>query len=134
MSEATKPSPRKRLLGAVEIVVGLVFLWMALGDRIQRFAASGGREEAGYLGGLLGLFLAGLLVMVLLGLIGRLKGRAAAYGYLAVFSGVWLAFVAWALWSAEAFGAWLTGAGLAFGPILIVWGVVFGYLRKAPRQ
>ena len=134
MSEPAKPSLRTRLWRAAEGLLGLVFLWWALSDRIKRFVASGGREESGYLFGMLCLLVIGLLMLGALGLIERrLKGRAAAYGYLTVFSGVWLAFVAWVLWVAGAHGAWLTSAALAFGPILIVWGVVLGYLRKALR-
>ncbi|WP_145998412.1 hypothetical protein [Caulobacter flavus] len=129
-----KPSWKRRLWGVVEIVLGATFLWCALGDRIMRFIDSGGREERGYLGGLLGLGAAGLLVLALLALIDRrLKGQAAVVAYLTVFSLVWLAFTTWMLWSAGAHGAWLTGAALAFGPILMVWGVVFGYLRRGAR-
>ncbi|WP_133149256.1 hypothetical protein [Caulobacter zeae] len=135
MSEPAKPSLRTRLWRLAQGLLGLVALWAALGERIMRFVASGGREEAGFLAGVLGWGIAGLLVMALLGLIERhLKGQAALAAYLTVFSAAWLGFTAWVLWVAGAHGAWLTSAALAFGPILIAWGVVFGYLRKAPRQ
>ncbi|PVM90292.1 hypothetical protein [Caulobacter endophyticus] len=125
---------RTRLWRAAEGLLGLVFLWWALGDRITRFVASGGREEAGLLAGVLGWTVAGFLTLGLLTLIDRrLKGQAAVAAYLTVFSAAWLVFSTWVLRAAGAHGAWLTSAALAFGPILIVWGVVFGYLRKAPR-
>ncbi|PXA92529.1 hypothetical protein DMC25_04750 [Caulobacter sp. D4A] len=118
------------LWAAFEGLLAVFFLWSALGDRLQRFVASGGREEGPFLATLLGVAALGLAALLALAEIGRrLTGRAAAVATTGVLSVLWLAFVGGVLLSAGVQGAWLTVAALMLGPLLVAWVGVGMHLR-----